>query len=409
MTNLGERIRALATGQAAFFRLKMQLTDNSVRVFPPEEGGYYKVGESPHPIPVGSYLLCFYDSEHRSIVNSDQRFIVHPQADLLRAAQGLQGQLPLNFNLAGSPGGSWATHPASSPPAPPATVVVAPPSLAAPAGKPSEVAAGAEVDLEFRKHLHAMDLEERQQDFIRNSTYVKEVGELFMLNRLMRRDMMEMQRSMVMHAQHAFRDIEQVKTTIQGLLDLEIKVVSHVESRLSRPPVPPPDYVGLGNSAINLLKEVSVALIQRGQPERTNPPLAAPPQLPPAASSPFAVNARAVTFQAVERLQQRRQLCARAAERRRNLSRATPPFLPCWPIPQRQAVRPPAYRDRAHRHPVQPGAVVSCATSRWPTSPKPPPPASPRRHQRAGCAAPGGAAGGQAVGRPRQPPRRTEV
>jgi len=45
MTNLGERIRALATGQAAFFRLKMQLTDNSVRVFPPEEGCYYKVGE----------------------------------------------------------------------------------------------------------------------------------------------------------------------------------------------------------------------------------------------------------------------------------------------------------------------------------------------------------------------------
>ena len=281
MTNLGERIRALATGQAAFFRLKMQLTDNSVRVFPPEEGGYYKVGESPHPIPVGSYLLCFYDSEHRSIVNSDQRFIVHPQADLLRAAQGLQGQLPLNFNLAGSPSGSGAAHPASSPPAPPATVVVAPPSLAAPAGKPSEVAAGAEVDLEFRKHLHAMDLEERQQDFIRNSTYVKEVGELFMLNRLMRRDMMEMQRSMVMHAQHAFRDIEQVKTTIQGLLDLEIKVVSHVESRLSRPPVPPPDYVGLGNSALSLLKEVSVALIQRGQPERPGS-LPAAPQLPAA-------------------------------------------------------------------------------------------------------------------------------
>jgi len=290
MTNLGERIRALATGQAVFFRLKMQLTDNGVRVFPPEEGGYYRVGESPHPIPVGSYLLCFYDSEHRPIVNSEQRFIVHPQAELLR---GAQAQLPLNFNLAGSPGGSGVAHAVSSPPAPPATVVVAPPSQPAPAGKPSEVVAGADVDLEFRKHLHAMDMEERQQDFIRNSTYVKEVGELFMLNRLMRRDMMEMQRSMVMHAQQAFRDIEQVKTTIQGLLDLEIKVVSHVESRLSQPAAPPPDYVGLGNSALSLLKEVSVALIQRGQPERpASPPAApqlqaasftAPPDAPPAA------------------------------------------------------------------------------------------------------------------------------
>jgi hypothetical protein len=280
MTNLGDRIRTLATGQAAFFRLKMQLTDNSVRVFPAEEGGYYKVGESPHPIPVGSYLLCFYDSEMRPIVNSEQRFIVHPQAELLRGLQGQQGQLPLNFNLAGSPGGSGAAYSASQSPAPPATVVVAPPAQAASASKPSEAVAGAEVDLEFRKHLHALDMEERQQDFIRNSTYVKEVGELFMLNRIMRRDMMEMQRSMVMHAQHAFRDIEQVKTTIQGLLELEIKVVSHVESRLSQPPAPRPDYVGLGNSALSLLKEVSVALIQRGQPERSNPAAVAPPQLP---------------------------------------------------------------------------------------------------------------------------------
>lgn len=286
MTNLGERIRALATGQAAFFRLKMQLTDNSVRVFPPEEGGYYKVGESPHPIPVGSYLLCFYDSEHRSIVNSDQRFIVHPQADLLRAVQGLQGQLPLNFNLAGSPGGSGAAHPASSPPAPPATVVVAPPSLAASAGKPSEVAAGVDVDLEFRKYLHAMDLEERQQDFIRNSTYVKEVGELFLLNRLMRRDMMEMQRSMVQHAQHAFRDIEQAKTTVHGLIALQNTVLEHVEKRQSSPPPPPADYVGLGFAAIGLLKEVSVALIQRGQPERAGHPTPTQPQLPAEGSSP---------------------------------------------------------------------------------------------------------------------------
>ncbi len=282
MTNIGERIRALATGQAAFFRLKMQLTNNNVRVFPSEEGGYYKVGESPHPIPVGAYLLCFYDSELRPIVNSEQRFIVHPQADLLR---GGQAQLPLNFNLAGSPSGAGAASATAATGAPAATVFVAPPPASTPADKPSESAAATEVDLEFRKHLHAMDMEDRQQDFIRNSTYIKEVGEMFVLNRLMRRDMMEMQRSMVTHAQQAFRDIEQVKTTLQSLIDLEIKVVSHAESRMSRPAAPPPDYVGLGNSAINLLKEVSVALIQRGQPERANPPLAAQPQLPPAASS----------------------------------------------------------------------------------------------------------------------------
>lgn len=281
MSNLSERIRALATGQAVYFRLKMELTNNNVRIFPPEEGGYYKVGEPPYHVPVGSYLLCFYDAELRPIVGSDQRFIVHPQTDQVRSPQA---QLPLNFNLAGSSSGSGAVNTTPAPATPSAHVVVVPTPATPPAAKPSE--ATSEADLEFRKHLHSMDLEDRQQDFIRNSTYIKEVGELFVLNRIMRRDMMEMQRSMVMHAQHAFRDIEQVKTTVQGLLDLEIKVVSHVEKRLNSPPAPPPDYLGLGNAAIALLRDVSVALIQRGQPERPSSLPVAQPQLPPANSAP---------------------------------------------------------------------------------------------------------------------------
>ena len=48
--------------------------------------------------------------------------------------------------------------------------------------------------------MHAMDLEERHQEFIKNSTYVTEVGELFALNRIMRRELVEMQRLIVQYS-----------------------------------------------------------------------------------------------------------------------------------------------------------------------------------------------------------------
>ena len=284
MTNNSERIRALAPGNAAYFRLKMQLSDNSVRIFPPEEGGYYKLSEPPYHVAAGSYLLCFFDGEQRPLIQHDQTFRVYAPTEMARSPQG---QLPLNFNLMGPASHGQASMAAASYVAPaPAAPSPAPTAVAPPTSVPTDPGATEENDLEFRKYLHAMDLEERQQDFIRNSTYVKEVGELFLLNRLMRRDMMEMQRSMVQHAQHAFRDIEQAKTTVHGLIALQNTVLEHVEKRHSSPPPPPADYVGLGFAAIGLLKEVSVALIQRGQPERASQPVPTQPQLPAEGSSP---------------------------------------------------------------------------------------------------------------------------
>ena len=66
-----------------------------------------------------------------------------------------------------------------------------------------------------------MDLEERQQEFIKNSTYVTEVGELFALNRIMRRELVEMQRLIVQYSQQAYRDIERVKGISRDFLQLQ--------------------------------------------------------------------------------------------------------------------------------------------------------------------------------------------
>ena len=81
-------------------------------------------------------------------------------------------------------------------------------------------------DLEFQRHMHAMDLEERQQEFIKKSTYVTEVGELFTLNRIMRRELVEMQRLIVQHSQQAYRDIEHVKGVSRDFLQLQKEILA---------------------------------------------------------------------------------------------------------------------------------------------------------------------------------------
>jgi hypothetical protein len=136
------------------------------------------------------------------------------------------------------------------------------------------------MDPEFRRHLQAMDLEERQQEFIKNSTYVTEVAELFTVNRLMRREMLELHRIIVQHSSRAYQDIDQVKGTIHELLELQQKVLEHAATQIAKPPAPPPDYVGLGHSALSVIKEIGVALIQRSQAKESGERLAGSPSAP---------------------------------------------------------------------------------------------------------------------------------
>jgi hypothetical protein len=135
----------------------------------------------------------------------------------------------------------------------------------------------------FRKVSRKHQLRRASLETLACSTASIGCGELFLLNRLMRRDMMEMQRNMVLHAQQAYRDIEQLKANIHGLLSLQSAVLEHAEKRQSAPPAPPPDCVGLGHSALAMLKEVGVALIQRGSPRSGTP---SAPQLPAASVAP---------------------------------------------------------------------------------------------------------------------------
>lgn len=271
-----EQIKASAPGSAYYYRLTLPMTDGTERLFPVDPGAFLKVGESPGGIPNGEYSVCFYDKDGRSISHPEKKIRIE-----LPAAASPAGQLNLHLlNAQGTskPGGLHAKlgrveERLSSVPAESA-------QAGADATQPLD-----EADREFRRHLQAMDLEERQQEFIKNSTYVTEVAELFTVNRLMRREMLELHRIIIQHSTRAYQDIDHVKGTIHELLALQKAVLEHAAAQIAKPAAPPPDYVGLGHSALSVIKEIGVALVQRSNghgsggkfAEKSSAPQLAPP------------------------------------------------------------------------------------------------------------------------------------
>lgn len=268
----------MAPGNSHYYRLKLLISDGTERIFPPEAGAFFKIGESPYGVPNNQYALVFYDEGQRLIPYHEQKIHINLQGD---AQQQSHGQLNLHLmNARGSAAG----------PATPAAEQRASELSRADASQRSESlprdAQQDEADLELRRHLHAMDLEERQQEFIKNSAYVTEVGELFALNRIMRREMLELQRIIVQHSQQSYKDIHHVKGTVHELLALQQAVLEHAAKQLATPPAPPPDYVGLGHSALAVVKEIGVALIQRtprAQNAELRPKIGSPQLTAPAA------------------------------------------------------------------------------------------------------------------------------
>lgn len=254
-----EQIKSAAPLRAYYFRLKLLMSNGTERLFPLEPGAFFKVGEPPEGAPDGEYALCFYTEDGLSISHPEKKLTLASKSEIAP-----RSQLSLPFRATtgrpSAPGLHGPTGPSevrrdaiSREPAP--TPIPEPLPLT-------------EFDREYRQQLHALDLEERQQEFIKNSTYVTEVAELFTVNRLMRREMLELHRIIVQHSARAYKDIDHVKGTVHELLDLQKAVLEHAATQIVKAPAPPPDYVGLGHSALSVVKELGVALLQRAQAAR---------------------------------------------------------------------------------------------------------------------------------------------
>ncbi len=257
---LSERIKSIAPANASYYRLMVQFHDGNTRIFPIEAGSFFNVGDSPYGVPTGNYTLCFYDNQCRPMPHYDQALQVNLQNEVHRASQS---QLSLHLSPRGAE--SSAQSAGQQVALPGNTNGIGQQPVLHTSKSNDAIASSEGFDSDYQKHLQAMDLEERQQDFIKNSAYVTEVGEIFTLNRIMRRELMELQRVVVVSTQQIYKDAEHVKGTIHDLLQLQKDVLASAAKQIAQPPPPPPDYVGLGHSALALVREIGVAFIQRSQ------------------------------------------------------------------------------------------------------------------------------------------------
>ena len=275
-----------------YFRLVAHFHDGRTKVYPPDPPGYFSVGESPYGIPSGYYAVYFFTEQHRPMPHHNQAIQINFQSEVTRASQS-----QLSLHQAGTRSGerpllgsgSTVQPPLNSPAAvPPARALAASAPTPPDSGSEESVDTVEDAGLEFRKYTYAMDLEDRQQEFIKNSAYVTEVGEVFALNRIMRRELMELQRVIVLNSQQAHKEVAQVKGTVHDLLQIQREVLANAAENISRPAPTPPDYVGLGHAALATIREIGVALVQRSESRPSARPserTADSPQLP-AVSAP---------------------------------------------------------------------------------------------------------------------------
>lgn len=270
---ISERIQSLAPAGAAYYRLAIQLTDETVKVYPLDLK-MFKLGDPPIGVPSGGYTICYYDAGYGPITHGNKsiRLDQQSEAQLARSAQlSLHMGSPSPYGGATSPLSRLAlpTPTASGANWPPASPTLGhAPTTPHPGETRTEMSSAGStepLDRELRAHLHAMDLEDRQQEFLKGTLYATELGEAFGLNRILRRDLMELQRVIVLHSQNAYKEVAQVKGTVQDLLQLQREVLAAAAQQIAQPPPPPPDYVGLGHSALAAIREIGVAMVQRGQ------------------------------------------------------------------------------------------------------------------------------------------------
>ena len=209
---ISDRIRNLAPAQSSYYRLVIQLHDGGTKTFPLDPEAYFRLGTSPFGVPPGKYTICYFDEQRRLLLHNDRSIDINLQGELYRSSQA---QLSLHTAGSESPQGSRDSEAGDGRLNRPTQDAAAPQEAQDLNARPKEPSP------EFQQYLQAMELEERQQEFIKNSTYVTEIGELFALNRIMRREIVEMQRLIVQHSQQAYKDIEQVMAAQSELVSIE--------------------------------------------------------------------------------------------------------------------------------------------------------------------------------------------
>ncbi len=121
--------------------------------------------------------------------------------------------------------------------------------------------------VEFLQRQLMLELQENTHDVSKYGHSVQEIAGLFELNRGYRRELQEAYETVMALSKRTVEDSQHMMTLFRGMQEMQAEAVVAMKQQLaslaSPPPPPPPvNYTGLGEAAIHLLRDVSVAMIQ---------------------------------------------------------------------------------------------------------------------------------------------------
>lgn len=134
-----------------------------------------------------------------------------------------------------------------------------------------------ETRLEYLQRQLALELQEQNQDLLKYGHYVAEVGGQFQLNRAYRMESQQAMETVLGLAKRTAEDAQTMMSLFRGMQEMQIEALAAIKKQVAvlaspPPPPPPPDYTGTATAAVNLIRDVSVALIQLKSPPGSRPP-----------------------------------------------------------------------------------------------------------------------------------------
>lgn len=271
---LQELVKLHAPPDASGYCFLRTTSDNEVLRYP--SSGAWKLSpfHVPFGVPNGVYSVHFFRQiEDRNPLAPKNPLNPFPQVPFF-APTGEEGP---------------ATAPAASSPAPAETAGSA--LAARPASTLDEIKrlraelhaelerqpAMRDTRVEYLQRQLALELQEQNQDLLKYGHYVAEVGGQFQLNRAYRMESQQAMETVLGLAKRTAEDAQTLMSVFRGMQELQIDALSAIKKQVAvlaspPPPPPPPDYTGTATAAVNLIRDISVALIQLKSPSGARAP-----------------------------------------------------------------------------------------------------------------------------------------
>lgn len=268
MQSVIEHLRSHAPANAVFYRLVGRSAVGECTLYPRDGNAFYQVGEAPRGLAPGLYQVFFFEASGRQIQTA------RVELSLSQATASALGPMAQEAAPAAWP----AASPPSHKPLPPSPAQLSLPLSPTPLGL-AAASAPAEMARDQAEHRMRLESDQQKYGFIQNAAYAREVGEVLMINRMMRQEMQEMAKQADRYEQEGWAQIEKKVAALRMLREAQKEVIVDL-NQLPQPPVPKPDWTPLIFSTIQTVQAIGMALVDKFT--------RAPAQAVPAAPGPSA-------------------------------------------------------------------------------------------------------------------------